>query len=581
VIPLPRTITGRAVLAGALTLAVVVITVAIIAPVLARQHEESVLGDRLASEARLVADLARPDLARGDADTLDALAKRIARDASERVTIVAADGVVLGESDEDRRIMENHSTRPEIVAARESGEGRSVRHSATVNRDLLYVAVAVRNDAGALIGFARTALPLTAVEGFAEGLVGIIVALTVVAALVALVFAALLGRAIVRPIVTLTEEAQRAPAIEETFDVRGPVEVERLGAALRRMAAAIRSEHRAAEAERDRLSRLLDDLGDGILIVGEDGAILLANQSAGRLLGVADVIGRRLPQVVRDHEILATVDRARREREAVGQVERADPRRFVRVLARRLETNELLVVLQDLTTLRRLETVRSDFVANISHELRAPLASLKAMAETLEEGALADPPVARDFVRRMHGEIDGLAQLVNELLTLSRIESGADRMERRRVSPEEMLRSAAERLGPFAARAGITLTVAAPVGVPEVIADPDRVGQVLANLIHNAVKFSGSGTTVRLAATAADGRVRFAVSDEGVGIARDEIDRVFERFYKSDRARSGGGTGLGLAIAKHIVQAHGGEITAASDGPGRGATFIFTLPAAR
>jgi two-component system phosphate regulon sensor histidine kinase PhoR len=580
VIPVPRTITGRAVLAGALTLAVVVVTVAVLAPVLARQHEENVLGDRLASEARLVADFARGDLARGDADALDALAKRIAADASERVTIVSAEGVVLGESDEDRRVMDNHATRPEIVAARDVGEGRSVRHSATVNRDLLYVAVAVRDD-GRVIGFTRTALPLTAVEGFAGSLAGLIVAITFAAAIVAFAVASLLGRAIVAPIVALTAEAERAPATEGAFDVRGPVEVERLGAALRRMAAAIRSEHRAADAERDRLSRLLDDLGDGILIVGQDGSILLANQSASRLVGAREVLGRNLPQVVRDHEVLATVDAARRDGEAVGQVERSDPRRFLRVLARRLETSELLVVLQDLTTLRRLETVRSDFVANVSHELRAPLASLKAMAETLEDGGINEPGVARDFVRRMHGEIDGLAQLVNELLTLSRIERGVDRMDRRHVSPAEILRDAAERLGPFASRAGVGLTVEAAASVPDVLADADRVGQVLANLIHNAVKFSPSGATVRLSAAAADGAVRFSVIDEGIGIAHDELERVFERFYKSDRARSGGGTGLGLAIAKHIVQAHGGEIRASSDGPGSGATFTFTLPVAR
>jgi two-component system phosphate regulon sensor histidine kinase PhoR len=581
VLPLPRTITGRAVLAGALSLAVVVLTVAALAPFLARQHEETVLGERLAGEARLVGDLARADLGSSNADALDALAKRIARDASERVTIVGADGTVLGESDEDRRVMDNHATRPEIVAARENGEGRSVRHSATVNRDLLYVAVAVRDDRSQLVGFARTALPLTAVEGFAGSLVGVIVGLTLVAAVVGFAFAALLARAIVRPIVALTAEAQRAPATEGSFDVRGPVEVERLGAALRRMAAAIRAEHRSAEAERDRLSRLLDDLGDGILIIDEDGSIQLANQSAGRLLGVSELVGRNVAHVVRDHEILATLDRARREREAIGQVERADPRRFVRVLARRLETRETLLVLQDLTTLRRLETVRSDFVANVSHELRAPLSALKAMAETLEEGALNDPAVAQDFVRRMHGEIDELAQLVNELLTLSRIESGAERMERRRVSPATMLENAAQRLGPFAARAGVTLAVDVPAGIPDVLADPDRVAQVLANLIHNAVKFSGSGTTVRLAAGEVDRRIRFAVIDEGIGIGRDELERVFERFYKSDRARSGGGTGLGLAIAKHIVQAHGGEITAASEGHGRGATFGFTLPVAR
>src|SRR5919201_3237282 len=346
--PLPRTITGRAVLAGALSLAVVVVTVAVVAPFLARQHEETVLGDRLASESRLVADLARADLTTANGDALDALAKRVARDASERVTIIGADGVVLGESDEDRHVMENHATRPEIIAARETGEGRSVRHSATVNRDLLYVAVTVRDDRGGLIGYARTALPLTAVESFAGRLAGNIVATTLAAALIAFAVAALLGRAIALPIVALKRQAEQAPGSEQPFDVRGPLEVERFSVALRRMATAIRSEHRAAEAERDRLSRLLDDLGDGILIVRDDGTITLANQSAARLLSVTAPLGRRLPQVVREHEVLATVEEARRTGDAVGQVERAEPRRFLRILARRLETRERLVALQDL-----------------------------------------------------------------------------------------------------------------------------------------------------------------------------------------------------------------------------------------
>jgi two-component system phosphate regulon sensor histidine kinase PhoR len=247
---------------------------------------------------------------------------------------------------------------------------------------------------------------------------------------------------------------------------------------------------------------------------------------------------------------------------------------------RPLDSGELLLVIQDLTNLRRLETMRSDFVANVSHELRRPITSLKAMAETLEEGALNDPVAARDFVARMHREIDGLAQLVNELLALTRIESGAEPLTLDRRAPGDLLAEAARRMGPLAARAGVALLVE-PTRASDVRADADRIEQVLANLVHNAVKFTPNGGTVRLSAED-DGsdRVMFSVSDTGAGIDAADLDRVFERFYKADRARASEGTGLGLAIAKHLVQAHGGRIEARSAGQGKGATFLFTLPRA-
>ena len=254
-------------------------------------------------------------------------------------------------------------------------------------------------------------------------------------------------------------------------------------------------------------------------------------------------------------------------------------RRTLRAFARPLEGHQILVVIQDLTTLRRLETVRSDFVANVSHELRRPITSLKAMAEALEEGALDDHTAARDFVHRMHQEIDGLAQLTNELLALTRIESGAETLTLAPQSPGDLLTECARRMGPLASRADVALLVE-PTDAPRVRADGERVGQVLANLVHNAVKFTPAGGNVRLSAARDDGRVVFSVSDTGVGIERMDLGRVFERFYKADRSRSGGGTGLGLAIAKHIVQAHGGDIEARSEGPGRGTTFRFTLPLA-
>jgi two-component system phosphate regulon sensor histidine kinase PhoR len=398
------------------------------------------------------------------------------------------------------------------------------------------------------------------------------------ALVVAFIGAYLVQRNITLPLQALTQRADAQPAPDASFDVQGPEEVMRLAAALRRAWAAVRSEHGVAQEERDRLATLIDELGEAVFIADDDGRIALANAAARALAG-SDAVGRHLAQIVREHEILAAFAAARSGREATATVERIEPRRFIRAIARPLEGGQILLVLQDLTTLRRLETVRSDFIANVSHELRRPITSLKAMAEALEEGAIDDRDVARDFVHRMHQEIDGLAQLTNELLTLTRIESGAETLTLVPQAPADLLADCARRMGPLAARADVALLVE-PGEAPPVRADGERVAQVLANLVHNAVKFTPAGGSVRLSAAREDGRVAFSVTDTGVGIERADLERVFERFYKADRSRSGGGTGLGLAIAKHIVQAHGGRIEARSDGPGRGATFRFTLPLA-
>jgi len=238
-----------------------------------------------------------------------------------------------------------------------------------------------------------------------------------------------------------------------------------------------------------------------------------------------------------------------------------------------------LVILQDLTQVRRLETVRRDFVSNISHELRTPLASLKALVDTLRDGALEDPPAAQRFLDRMEVEVDALTQMVQELLELSRIESGQVPLQLQAVSIAEAVNIPAERLRPQAERAGLRLDVTLPADLPPVLADAERIQQVVTNLVHNAIKFTPPGGRVTVTAQAAGAEVIVTVQDTGVGIPAEDLPRIFERFYKADRARAGAGTGLGLAIARHIIQAHGGRIWAES-AKGRGSNFYFALPTA-
>ncbi|HEX9495433.1 MAG TPA: ATP-binding protein [Candidatus Limnocylindria bacterium] len=316
------------------------------------------------------------------------------------------------------------------------------------------------------------------------------------------------------------------------------------------------------------------------MLADADDVIRVANAAAARLLAGTDLVGRRLVEVVRDHEILDAIDAARRGRDVVLEMQRDGGRRVLRIVAKQLPGRELLLTIQDQSAMRRLETQRRDFVANVSHELRTPLSALKAMVETLRGGAVNDREAAEDFLTRIDHEVDGLTDLVGDLLALSRMESGEDALELAVVDAADLVRQAATRLEPLAARAQVRLATATDASGARVRVDSARMSQVLANLVHNAIKFTPAGGTVTIGTGATPTEVTLYVRDTGGGIDPADLDRIFERFFKSDPARATGGTGLGLAIAKHAVQAHGGTIAAASGGRGHGATFTVTLPRA-
>jgi len=238
-----------------------------------------------------------------------------------------------------------------------------------------------------------------------------------------------------------------------------------------------------------------------------------------------------------------------------------------------------LLLFQNLTRLRRLETVRQDFVSNISHELRTPLASIKALAETLEDGALEDPPAARRFLERMLTVVDALSQMIEELFELTRIEAGKTPLKMGAVKPCVLIKQAVERLSLQAERAGLSISVNCQEDLPAILADARRLEQVVVNLLHNAIKFTPSGGQITVTSWVEGEFVVFCAQDSGVGIQAENLARIFERFYKTDRARTTGGAGLGLAIVRHLVEAHGGKVWAESI-EGQGSSFYFTVPIA-
>lgn len=540
--------------------------------------------EQLDGQARLVAVVVAP--VSNDQRLIDTTAKQIGRDIGNRVTVIGADGTVLGDSDAEPSRMENHANRPEVRQALGGRDGSSRRLSTMIGTEFVYVAVPIMAE-GQVIGVARIARPLGEIDAYLARLRTVAFLGVAASGLLAAGLSLLLARYITYPINTLTALAGAIAAgqLDRRSEPGSSDEIGRLGRAFNLMADELQDTIGIISEERGKLAALLETMGDGLVMLDEHGVIVLANSAAEHLLGSApggSLRDRALIEATRDHELAALVRGAAREgRVRTASIEFGQPRRTLRAVAapvRGVAESLVLLVLQDLTELRRLETARRDFVANISHELRTPLASVKALVETLEDGAIDDQQVARHFLHQVSEEIDHLTQLVRELLELSRIESGQVPLSRVVVAPEALIFPTVRRLEAQAERNGLRLTVAPLDGLPTVCADPERIGQVLLNLLHNAIKFTPPGGTIVVSAARQGDVLAVTVRDSGIGIDPDDLPRIFERFYKADKARSGGGTGLGLAIAKHLINAHGGTLIAENNGSGPGARFMFTLP---
>jgi len=577
---------------------------------------------QLNGEATLIGDALAPAAPWPRTENLDPAAAHYARLLGTRITIIGVDGTVLGESHESRLQMENHLGRPEVQQALREGTGSSVRYSETVGYDMLYAAARLGSQDEPM-GIVRVALPLSQVDAQIAGLRRTLLIGALVTTLLATGLAVAIAERTARPLRRLTAVAERLAAgdLNARLLPVGRDEVAQLMRAFNNMADQLRGQVDTLAREQSRLSAVLENAASGIIITDAEGRVDLINPAAARLLDTTPerAMGASLVQAVRYHQLIELWQRCRDEQqEQSGVVERSLQGLFLQAIVkpfREAGVQGYLTILQDLTRIRRLETVRRDFISNISHELRTPLAGLKALVDTLRDGALDDPPAARRFLDRMEGEVDALTQMVEELLELSRIESDKIPLRLQPTPLAEIVVPPVERLRPQAERAGLDLVVDLPE-LPPLMADAERAQRVVTNLVHNAIKFTPAGGQIRVSARELSGPlpaaagtgapealgsgrwVVVAVHDDGTGIDPDDLPRIFERFYKADRARSGGGTGLGLAIAKHIVQGHGGRIWAESPSEGpywengaerqgardprrRGSTFYVALVPAR
>ncbi len=549
-----------------------------------RDSHISGLEERLEREAVLAAESLAPFFDEGaDVDDLREAGERVGGLIDARITVIDRDGVVLADTWQSPEELQNQGRRPEVREALEGGISWSTRVSAALGEELLYTAAPIRTD-GELVGVARVAIPTSAIRSSVNRIIATISVSALVVSALSLALGYFLARRTARSVRSVTEAARQVALgdLDHHVEALSADETRELADAFNSMAASLRRMVQELSGERDKLSAVLDTMADGVALIGPEERTELVNSAGLEMLRVREPepIGRRFPEVVRDPDLYRLVVTCfETEEQQHGEVELYQPARFLSAIATpiiEVEATWVLLTIHDLTRMHQVETTRREFVTNVSHELRSPLASVKAIVETLDSGALDEAEVARDFVRRIIWEVDRMSRLIEDLLDLARLDSRQGLLSLNTVDLRLLMTEVKESFQERADYKNVRVEVIAPERLPRAVGDEERLRQVLINLLDNALKFTPGTGWVTLSAYPENEVVRVGVRDSGAGIPEDHLPHIFERFYKADRSRQGGGTGLGLAIVKHIVQAHGSEVAVQSR-EGEGSAFTFTL----
>jgi two-component system phosphate regulon sensor histidine kinase PhoR len=541
----------------------------------------------LVAQVRIASDLLGRSAQLHTPAELDTEADRLGALTGTRVTLIAGDGVVVGDSSEPFEAlptMENHAQRPEVVAARTDGIGRATRHSDTLDIDMLYVAAPVRHP---VIAFVRMALPMTDIgqhlQSAFTATLGALIAAFVGAALIAWISSARIGNRVrsIAGVARRYRSGDLAPARVDFGD-------DELGEVARSLDEAVQEvAHRLAEQARDRgrMEAILSGMLEGVVVVDSQARLQLANDAAQRMLKLDNIgLGRPYVETIR-HPAIAELVAATLSNRSPEPVQLSPPRDPSRTIIARSALSAgdtkhgVVVVMHDITDLRRADQIRRDFVANVSHELRTPLTAIRGYVEALGESDIG-PEEKRRFLQIISRHAERMERLVKDLLRLARLDAGQETLDivscDMRAIAQAVVADLARAIEERRQRVDISITAEAET----IRGDHAKLHDALRNLVANALTYSPEGTTVRIEAVRLDGRVALSVSDEGPGIPEEDLSRVFERFYRVDksRARDPGGTGLGLAIVKHLVGLHGGEVLA-ENRPQGGARFTLVLPA--
>jgi len=557
------------------------------------KHDKALTEERLLTEANLLREVLKSQITQGKKEEIKFLVSEVGKKIEIRITVIDKDGVVIGDSEEDPARMENHAKRPEVIDAISKGSGKSLRYSTTVKKDMFYVALPVKDQTGGIKAIVRTALPLSFLEKLFSPLKSKIIYLGLILIAFALFLSLASSRALTKSLdktIKLSEEIAKG-----NFNVSIPIsdkkgEIGKLNLALSTMAKKLDDLFKQVSLEKTQLETVLSTMSEGVMVVRGDGTITLINSALKDMLGIKDdSIGKPYWEILRIREIMDLVEKVIKkqvaEKREISVFYPTERYFLTSAIPLNSEVKEAIFVIFDITEFKRLERIKADIVANVSHELRTPLTAIKGYVETLEEGAYENPEERNHFLSIIKRHTDRLINIVSDLLLLSEIERKSapwgeePKAAFENVDFKEVVYSSLEALKSRVEEKGINVSLSIKEDLPKYRGDRFLLEQMFINLIDNAVKYTPEGGTIGVQVNETNSHFGIEVFDTGIGIPKDHLPRIFERFYRADKTRSRklGGTGLGLSIVKHVVIMHGGEIKVESE-VGKGSRFIITFP---
>ncbi|WP_018247521.1 two-component system histidine kinase PnpS [Orenia marismortui] len=543
---------------------------------------------KLIKEMNLIVSIIKPVLENKDYDSLDKSIVDYGKELETRITIIDSKGKVLADSRKDPMKMENHLGRPEIQEVLKGSLGKEIRYSSTLDINMKYIALPIK-DGEKLLGFIRASLTLNKLRELYKGIWTVLLKTVFTTILIGILLSLKFTNQITDPIEEITFVAEKIANgyLDQNLVIRTQDEVGKLAQMFNHMVNRVRDKVQEISAEKNKIEAIVTSIGDAVIAVNQDRKIILFNLAAERIFGIKEdkVLDNSVIQVTKNYRLDELVEKSLKEDQIITEeLEMLVPeQKIFRIQIAPIQdanksTVGVVAVLRDITDIRRLEEMRKDFVGNVSHELKTPLTSIKGYVETLLDSKPSDN-IYNSFLNIIKEEADRLQRLIEDLLNLSKIESHSNYKSKEDVDIVKIIDDTILLLESKAKKKDINLVADLNLSAPNIQADQDQLSRLMINLIDNAIKYTPQGGKVKVSVDQKEEKLILEVEDNGIGIPEDDLPRIFERFYRVDKARSRklGGTGLGLSIVKHIVEEHQGNISVESE-IGQGTRFSVELP---